>query len=233
LRGITIIISHKYKFIFIKTGRTAGTSIEVFLSQCCGDADILTPIKPPVEPHMPRNYTGLWNPIPEILLYERWHARIVLRELYRRQKFYNHIPAQAVRARVRPGVWNNYFKFTVERNPWDKTLSHYHMRKHLCGGSLSLDEYFRVGKFCFNFPLYTDHSGNLLVDRVVRYEALAGELGEVFSMLGIPFTGSLGVNAKSEYRDDQRHYREVLSEAQKKRVEADFKLEISMHDYRY
>jgi len=39
-----MIISHKHKFIFIKTRKTAGTSIEIFLSQFCGKADILTPI---------------------------------------------------------------------------------------------------------------------------------------------------------------------------------------------
>ncbi len=39
-----MIISHKHKFIFIKTRKTAGTSIEIFLSQFCGKNDILTPI---------------------------------------------------------------------------------------------------------------------------------------------------------------------------------------------
>jgi len=39
-----MIISHKHKFIFIKTRKTAGTSIEIFLSQFCGKNDTLTPI---------------------------------------------------------------------------------------------------------------------------------------------------------------------------------------------
>ncbi len=39
-----MIISHKYKFIFLKTKKTAGTSIEISLSRYCGDKDIITPI---------------------------------------------------------------------------------------------------------------------------------------------------------------------------------------------
>ena len=39
-----MIISHKYKFIFLKTKKTAGTSIEISLSRYCGNNDIITPI---------------------------------------------------------------------------------------------------------------------------------------------------------------------------------------------
>ena len=39
-----MIINHKYKFIFIKTRKTAGTSIEIALSQFCDANDVITPI---------------------------------------------------------------------------------------------------------------------------------------------------------------------------------------------
>lgn len=41
-----MIVSHKHKFIFIKTAKSAGTSIEIALSKFCGSEDIITPILP-------------------------------------------------------------------------------------------------------------------------------------------------------------------------------------------
>ena len=40
-----MIISHEYKFIFIKTVKTAGTSIYHYLAPLCGPDDILSPIE--------------------------------------------------------------------------------------------------------------------------------------------------------------------------------------------
>lgn len=39
-----MIISHKHKFLYIKAQKTAGTSIEIALSNICGESDIITPI---------------------------------------------------------------------------------------------------------------------------------------------------------------------------------------------
>ncbi len=40
------IINHKFKFIFIKTRKTAGTSLEIALSKFCDSEDMITRIKP-------------------------------------------------------------------------------------------------------------------------------------------------------------------------------------------
>jgi hypothetical protein len=222
-----LILSHRYKFIFIKTRKTAGTSIEVFLSQCCGEDDVVTPILPYVEPHKARNYKGIWNP--EIVEKRGHRIRSPLVNFLRRNEFYNHMDARAIRSRISREIWNGYFKFCVERNPWDKTLSHYHMVNANAGGTLTLDEYIDRGSFCINYPLYTDRNGKMMVDKVIRYESLISELAKVFDKLGIPFEGTLGVRAKSDYRRDRRPYDEVFDARQREVIEKAFSREIELH----
>jgi hypothetical protein len=101
-------------------------------------------------------------------------------------------------------------------------------------GSLSLDEYLARGRFPVNYFRYTDRPGeNVIVDRILRYENLVAELGEIFSELKIPFDGSLGVAAKSEYRTDRRPYQQVFNDEQRRIVEKAFASEIELHGYRF
>jgi hypothetical protein len=203
-----LIISHKYQFIFIKTRKTAGTSCEVYLSQHCGPDDLLTPIAPEVPAHVPRNHYG----------------------------YYNHISGSEIRKRIGNSIWDNYFRFCVERNPWDKTISQYHFtNQYMSLGNLSFEEFLAIGDFWVDHYAYTEPNdpNKLIVNRVLRYENLNEELADVFALLGIPFSGSLGVHAKSEYRIDRRPYREVYSADQARMVESAFSQEIKLFGYTY
>lgn len=228
-----MIVSHKYRFIFIKTLKTAGTSVEVFLSDLCGNDDIVTPVYPPESTHVARNYKGLWNPVHDFRENNGHRLQRTFTDLIERKKFYNHIPAKLLRHRLSSDVWNSYYKFCIERNPWDKTLSHFHMVRERTGGSLTFDEYLASGKFCLNYPIYLDNRGDMLVDRVIRYESLSADLAEVFGELGVPYDGTLGIQAKSGHRRDKRPYQEVYSERSRNIIEEAFSKEIELHGYTF
>lgn len=213
--------------------KTAGTSIEIFLSQHCGANDVVTPIYPHVQPHKAQNYMGSWNLLPEILACRARCIGSAVADLCRRRRFYAHMPARVLKVRVSQQIWNDYFKFCVERNPWDKTLSHYHMINDRAGGVITFEEYLEKGHFCINYPKYTGSARNLLVDKVIKYESLMDELGVIFGNLGIPFAGTLGVTAKSEHRKDRDPYQSVFTDEQRRIIEKAFAQEIEMHGYSY
>jgi hypothetical protein len=240
-----MIISHRHRFIFIKTAKTAGTSIETFFSPHGGPDDVFTPTKPPVSGHRPRNWKAWFFPLRELFGFDYeidldcfverrfLTPKRTLADMLKRRRFHEHIPARIVRQRVPREVWKGYFKFAVERNPWDKTLSHYHMQRSVRGGDLTLDEYFDRGVFCQNMPLYCDERDEVLVDEVIDYDDLAAGIGRICARFGIPYAGDLGVRAKGDYRTDRRHYSEVLKPKHLDVIERIYRKEIDMHGFRY
>jgi len=204
-----MIISHKYKFIFIKTTKTAGTSIEVALSKLCDEKDIVTPIIPPIVDHTPRNYEG----------------------------FFNHISALKIKNQISPKLWDSYYKFCFERNPFDKSLSYYFWMKY----DKKIDESIEFNEFCRNFGKqelpsdfgkYTDEKGNLMVDFIGKYETLLTDLSKVLDILQIPFEGKLTREKDTRFLRD-KDYRKYYDEETKTLVEKIFKNELEMFDYKF
>jgi len=245
-----MIISHKHNFIFVKTAKTAGTSIEVFLDQYCGEDDILTPFAFPEENHNPRNYRGLFNPLPTIKQKFSTNSltwvelRSMLKNFLIFQRFYHHIPAYEIRRRVGEEVWNNYYKFTVERNPWEKVISGWFYYRNSYNKDVTLDEYL---KFCkrrrkrrgrgtgvcpYNYPNYTDpKTGEILVDRIIQYEELGEGLSEVLEEIGISSETNLDIYAKKG--SDRKKYTEYYTGEQREFVRDMFAKEIELHGYSF
>lgn len=225
-----MIISHKHKFIFIKTRKTAGTSIEISLSRYCGPEDVLTPLWPPEDEQARRRFgkrdQNWWKPVPE------WSAVDVRRLLKKRKwprSFWNHIPAWKVRQCVGAEIWDSYFKFCFERNPWEKTLSYYFHKGQLDHDSL--DDFLRRGEFKqYNYPLYSA-SGEVIVDRVCRFETLAEDLADVCDRIGLDFDGWLP-KAKSKARGDRRPYWKILTEKQMDLIQERLAEEVELLDYK-
>lgn len=184
-----MIISSEKKFVFIKTMKTAGSSIEAFLAKNHLGASIVTPQFPLIPGHVAFNSEG----------------------------FFDHCPAEKVRDWMGETLWDSFYSFCVERNPWEKVLSLYSMHKSTgIKDAEDFDCWLEKKIFPLNYQMYTSSNdpNKIIVNRVLRYESLISDLAEIFYDLGIPFDGSLGVNAKGNYRTDRRSAREILTPKQ-------------------
>ena len=142
-----MIISHKYKFIFIKQEKTAGSSLEIALSKYCGLEDIVTTI---TEEYIrkklgypgPRNYFNNQIDYKNFLKIFKHNLKSFIKNINLTKKiikfknqpyyktfyksiFYEHINAFDLKSIVDKDIWNNYYKFTIIRDPIDHFLSYY------------------------------------------------------------------------------------------------------------
>ncbi len=221
-----MIISHRHKFIFIKTRKTGGTSVEISLSRYCGPDDVLTPISVADEPARaeygkgPQNHTGLFNPFSQL---DGSYKSLVraYRRFKRAKKYYNHIPAWMVRPMVGERIWSEYLTFTIERHPMDRFMSLYywHTRSNPTMTPEGFAQTLRMDRH-MNHPLYT-HQDEIIVDMVIDHAQLTDGLAEVGARCGFAFDGWLP-RAKGGHRKDKRSADEVLDPALKAHLETLF-----------
>lgn len=225
-----MLISHKHRFIFIKTGKVGGTSLEMALSKFMGDEDVITPLSWTDElDRYRRGFRGAQNFERPLAALRRpkdisqWlraslrsslgdgetalRARMGFPRLYR-----NHMDAASIRAEVGDEIWENYFKFSVERNPWDKTLSQFYWDQKGTKKGLTFRDYVLSGRgLKSDFERYTIN-GIVAVDHLVRYDNLYAELSSLSQRLRLASDASevlRGISAKSGYRNKKEivsHY---------------------------
>lgn len=99
-----MIVSHKEKFIFLKPRKVAGTSVQLALTEHCGDEDIITRMTAFSADFDEQHYT---DPARN---YEGWTT---------------HMLPEDIKKKVGEEVWNSYTKITIVRNPWDRLVSQF------------------------------------------------------------------------------------------------------------
>lgn len=223
-----MIISFSKRFIFLKTRKTGGTSVEIALTPSCGPEDILAPITYEDEllrlqdgELAARNFAGDRNL--EAAFAEAVRARnpdeyYRLKRVARRQgAFRNHSTAAEVRQRVPQAFWETAFKFTVERHPYEKVVSRAYWNRRKAPdtdiGRL-IDE--AIAELNDGRSIYTI-DGAVAVDRILRLESLEADLKTVAGELGLTLPATLP-SAKGSYRTDGRPAREILSARQKSAI---------------
>jgi len=247
-----MIISHKYKFIFFKPTKVAGTSVEISLARNCGDKDVITPLgeysnksDEDSYEHFARNYEG----------------------------FFVHIPPEEIKEKVSKKVWDSYFKFTIVRNPYDYLISRYWWEV----GQPSLKIKWRVRGFLdtivknilkpknykesskklwlitlnkvtevyplfyFKFFLknlqpifinrrfYFDEAGKPYANFYIKFENLEKDFKKVCKKLGIPYSSL--PKTKTKYRKSKKHFSEYYNNETSKIVAQKCKDEINYFKY--
>lgn len=188
-----MIISPKYKFIFIKTQKTAGSSIEkILLDKILDDQNLIFGGMSP---------EGM-NPINLTKGAEHKGAKFI------KSNFLNE--------------WKSYYKFTVERNPWDKVVSQYYWvnKREPERTKLGFDHFVLYDKKFSKlggWNLYTIKN-EIVVDYIMQYSNLNSDLAYVTSLLNIPYNNDLiHTKLKSGFRK-YSNYRSLYTNTSKTRV---------------
>lgn len=226
-----MIISHSRRFIFIKSAKTAGTSLEAALSNYCSGSDVVTPLG---DFEFNRDETGRW-----------------VHRARNAEGFEQHDWGVTIRNKVGPAVWNDYFKFSIARNPWDRVVSLFTWKARndtslkatteLLGRvGLPTDvlkemrrrfaEFVVRGEWETNDRFYVIDAA-LCVDCVIRYEALGDGTLEVCRRIGVaPIELP---RLKSGFRPGQYHYSRYYDDATKAIVAERHRNDLRLFGYRF
>lgn len=185
-----MIISHAHRFIFLKTQKCAGTSVEMALSMICGPDDIVTGWgRQDAELQRqlgcePRNFA-----IPLTYRPHLWKLRqlVGLRTSLAGSHYYNHMPASKIRQCMDPQLFDAYRKVTIVRNPWDREVSLYFWRFRKSTSRPTFERYMAWPRYRperKTFELYSI-DGKIVADTILRYESLQQDFSQFVHSLGI------------------------------------------------
>lgn len=216
-----MLLSHKYKFLFVHIAKTGGTSVRAALN----------PLR--------------WrDPIYYLML--PCHKLSGLMGHSLGVKFPRHAHIIAAKGMLPEEFFNSLFKFAFVRNPWDLQVSSFHHiqreRPQYMNGITDFNEFMRW-KFNPERPyqyhidtslsLQTDYlvdlQGKLLTDYIGRYENLEKDFCEVCQNLGL----SLKLPHKRRAGDRGKHYRDYYADDTAELVAKHFSRDIALLNYEY
>ena len=218
-----MLISYKYKFIFVHIAKTGGTSIRSALTPL-----LLT------DPFRWIQY--IFNRISDITNHKIGvkfprHAKIIAA--------YEILPRE---------IFNSFFKFAFVRNPWDlQVSSYYHIKRerpHLIEHIKSFEDFL---KFKLEEPRpyhyildaskepqwfsVVDMNGKCLMDFIGRYENLENDFNSVLKKIGIKKKIKLPRKRKAKDRD--KDYRKYYTDRAAEIVEKHFRIDIEKFGYKF
>lgn len=185
-----MLASHSHEFIYLKTHKTAGTSIEMFLQPFCH------PSKEPINEQVrasvgPQGIVGMRNyePADYMPLDRLW---------------WDHMPAALVREKLGARIFDRYTKVAACRDPFEKIVSQFYFRvsRGRENYPASIDEARSKIESFAQSPQFQDSrevvliDDKLAVDRFIRYEHLADDLSDLARDLECDFSRTVLPHSK-------------------------------------
>lgn len=211
-----MLVSHRHRFVCMKTRKTGGTSVEIYLEPFCA---------PEGDPEAGRaHYRAAQESAAGIIGARGVPVTPALR-------WFNHMSAEAVRAGIGAARWDAYRKVCVVRDPYERAVSQFWWlldeaerarlaaapfdavraayRGWILGGGHLDDER----------PVYAI-GGRFALDGVIRHERLADDLAGFCAQVGVPWDPARLGRFKAEHRRRAEPGRDYQDGATRARVQA-------------
>lgn len=217
--------------------KTASSSMEIALSQLLGPDDIITPARPDLESQREQGVGGQNYRLdhPDVPKRPLWRRILGRPERYYHPTvgYYEHMPGWRVRRYVGEDIWNSYYKFAFERNPWDRQVSFYFYKTRGKDKPPSFDQFLKLGKKAYvgNYDIYAI-DGEIGVEFVGLYENVEKDFQKALKDIGIKEKISLPV-ANVSSKKAAHGYRDFFTDETRDLMADWYAPEISAFGYKF
>ncbi len=238
-----MLISHKYRCIFIHIQKTGGSTIESLLRSFDKHAVLKVPLNPIalLRCHLCRaGYEHarfgkqIWLKMAPVCKGKHLFARDIKTSINNRK------------------IWETYFKFAFVRNPWDRLVSWYSMIrergpknafwKYALENSSDFESFvrncnrtiyespFEVKNFFFNqFDYISGDRNEVIVDYIGRFENFTEDVQRIFRSISCPLPKPLPKINQSTHPNYRRYY----TDETRKLVTERYYMDIGFFGYRF
>jgi len=207
-----VLVSHKYKFIYIKNGKVAGTSVESFFGQFC------------INPEKKYDFShSISQSIDDYGIIGSRESGVGNNDIW-----IGHKNAISIKNDLGNDKFNKYFKFCVIRNPYDVMVSLYFFYK--------LTEPFKdfAKRTIMNNLERCTINGKIECDYFIRYENLLEDIVNVCKILKID---KYDINDMPKHKTNIRvkdvHYRDYYDEETRIIVYENHKKIFELFEYKF
>ncbi len=202
IRKSPMLISHRHKFIYLKTIKTGGTSVEIYFEPYCTDPARQTEVM-----HFRDAESSHWGVVGS-------------RGKQDHPVWYNHAPASRIRKLIGEALWREYYKFCVVRNPYDRIVSFFWFNltppvkaimeaADFAAVRQTFGEWIRLASLPLDRSVYTI-DGEMALDCFVRFETLHADHRAGVPTPGDRLAAGTPRPVQERLQDSKRTFQRVL-----------------------